>query len=151
MDRPALLLFLLPILASCGDGDVTYAVVHDDVAGAAVYKAWYRTTLFVEAIAPGNDTPLHRVAPGGDVAYALLAPGWDPQGDAGAPTKLVAVQTSVPVSVKKGDVARIVLAADTVRGACLGSPPLSRDEYAVLNNRIFPSDALPTFDEACRP
>jgi hypothetical protein len=151
MNGRVLLLLLLPILASCGDGDVTYAVVHDDVAGAAVYKAWYRTTLFVEGIAPGNDTPVHRVAPGGDLAYALLAPGWDPHSDAGAPAKLVAVQTSAPVSVRKGDVARIVLAADTVRGACLGSSPLSRDEYAVLTDRIFPGDALPTFDEACRP
>jgi hypothetical protein len=61
----------------------------------------------------------------------------------------VAVQTSAPVSVQKGGVARIVVSADTIRGACLGSPPLSRDEYAVLTDRIFPGDPLPSFDDVC--
>jgi hypothetical protein len=150
------LALLLVLLASCDGSDATYAAATNtfpaspNAAPTSVYKVWYRTALFTEAITPGNDTPVHVVAPGGDVAYAVLAPGWnadDP--DAGAPPSLVGVMTTGGIYAKKGDIARIELGPTTVRGACVGQPLLTKDEYDVVRDRIFPGEDLPPFESAC--
>jgi hypothetical protein len=149
-------LVLLLALGACDGSDATYAAATNtfptapNAAPTSVYKVWFRSTLFTEPITPGNDTPVHLVAPGGDVAYAVLAPGWnadDP--DAGAPPALVGVRTTNGVFATKGEIARIELGPSTVRGACTGEPPLTKDEYDVIRDRIFPAENLPAFEQAC--
>jgi hypothetical protein len=146
-------LLLLLLLCACDGSDATYAAATNTFAASAnaasmsVLEVWYRTTLFTEAITPGNDTPAHLIAPGSDVAYALLAPGWDP--DAGAPSSLVGVETTNDVLAKKGELVRIELGPSTVRGACMGGPLLTKDEYDVIRERIFPAEALPPYEGAC--
>jgi hypothetical protein len=146
-------LLALTVGAACDGSDPTYMAVSNRLGdgGATIYKAWYRTTLFTEPTAPGADTPVHLVAPGAAPAYVVLAPAWDPRGDASAPGELVGIVSASPVLVKKGDTGRIAVASDVVRGVCFGAPPLSRDEYDVVRDLIFPDDTLPAYDDACGP
>jgi hypothetical protein len=146
----------LLLLVACDGSDATYAVATNvfaadaDGAPTSVFKVFYRTTLFTEPIAPGNDTPAHLVAPGGDRAYAILAPGWSPDApDAGPPPSFVGVVTAKGILATKGGTVRIELGPTTVRGACAGEPPLTRDEYDVLKDRIFPAENLPAYDGPC--
>ena len=80
---------LLATLAGCDDTPTTAVVENafpavSDAAPPAptsvyptsVYRVWWVTTLFANAIAPGASSLTERTIPAADYAYALLAPGW---------------------------------------------------------------------------
>jgi hypothetical protein len=136
-----------PTLAGCDDAPTT-AVVENGFAapkggGAAgavtVYKTWWVTTLFPDAVASGETSAPERTIPAADYAYALLAPGWSPS-DGGAPAHLVAVKSTAKLSVAVHGVLRIVVSDDTFTGDCAAGAPLGADDARLIVERIFPGD-----------
>lgn len=127
-------------LAACDDTPTT-AVLDNafPVAPATpvtIYKAWWITTLFSDAVPPGSSSVVQRTVPGSDHAYALLAPGWSPD-DQGPPPRLVAVKSAAPLAVSAHDVLHIAV-DDTFVGDCAAGSTLTADDASLIVERIFP-------------
>lgn len=104
-----------------------------------VYRAWWGTTYFAEAVPAGASSSELRSVSATDVAYAVLARGWDPS-SAAAPSSLVVVRSKTPLSVARGGVLRIEVSNATFAGGCAGGEPLSQEEADVITQRIFPGE-----------
>jgi len=150
MTRPLVSLAVasISLLVGCETEDATMAVVDNayPVAsdGAAtteitVYKVWWRTTLFLDAVAPGAEGATERTVPTTDTAYAVLAPGWDPSSPH-PPAVLLAAKSVAPLSVARGDLLHITISDATFIGNCASGRPLSQDEADFITQRIFPGD-----------
>jgi hypothetical protein len=147
---------LLPALGGCDDTPTT-AVVENAFAPASeaaaftptsVYKVWWVTTLFPDAVAPGASSEIERIIPAVDYAYALLAPGWSPA-DGGVPRRLVAVRSASKLGVAAHDVLRIVVSDETFVGDCAAGQPLDDADARLIVERIFPGEFVgATYDPA---
>jgi hypothetical protein len=134
-------------LSACSDAPTT-AVVENDYpivadAGAAsamtVFKAWWVTTLFPNAVGPAAVSEAERTVPASDFAYVLLAPGWSPD-DPGAPRRLVAMKSAAKLTVATHDALRIAVSDDLFVGNCAAGKPLGADDARLIVERIFPED-----------
>lgn len=109
----------------------------DGGAPLTVYRAWYRSTLYLDPIAPGTRSEALRVGAGAEVAYALLAPGYDPEV---GPSRLVVARTKEVVETRPGDTSTIVFSEQTAFIGCGSSAPLSREDSEFIMQRIFPGE-----------
>jgi hypothetical protein len=108
-------------------------------AAMTVYKVWWLTTLFADAVPAGATSETERPSPGSAFAYALLAPGWSPE-DGGRPPRLVALESRGALSVSAHGVLSIAVSDDTFTGDCARGAPLGADDAALITERIFPGD-----------
>jgi hypothetical protein len=104
-----------------------------------IYKAWYAVSYFADPIAPGQDSQANRMVPVDDYVYLLLAPGWDPSSSV-LPTKLIAVETITTHPITRGEVVRVPIRPETIKGNCAAGSPLSQAEADFLTTQIFPED-----------
>lgn len=111
----------------------------DTAKQVVVYKAWWVTTLFTEAVLPAATSSELRTVPVSDTAYALLAPGWDP-GSATPPVALIPVRSKTQLSVNRGDVLQIKVSDATFRGNCAANQALSQEDADFMTQRIFPGE-----------
>lgn len=140
---------LMPWVAACATETPTTAIVDNAypaiLDGASttdvvtVYKVWYSTTLFRFPIAPGGESESERTVFGSATAYAVLAPGWDPS-FATAPTHFVAVESTSPIAVNRGDILHIAVSDARFTGRCGATAPLSQTEADFVTQRIFPAE-----------
>ena len=143
---------LLGLLFGCEtDGPTEASIANefpsDEPAPFTVVKVWYKTTLFLEPLPPGQESEPARVATGPEPVYALLARVPSNAVDAGAP-RLVVARTRDEVTVPVGEQKRIVLSPTTTLVGCGGPGGLSRANYDDIAKRIFPGDAVEPFDPA---
>jgi hypothetical protein len=147
----------LATLGGCDDTPTTavvenaFPVAADAASSSApmsVYRAWWVTTLFSNAVAPGASSETERTVPALDYAYALLAPGWSPS-DGGIPRRLIAVRSAAKVGVAVHGVLRLVVSDDTFVGDCAAGRPLDDADARLIVERIFPAAfAGATYDPA---
>jgi hypothetical protein len=136
-------------LAACETEAPTKAVVENaypaPVDGAdpahqtVVYRAWWVTTYFPEAVPAGASSTEQRSVPAADFAYALLAKGWDPSSTT-PPTAFVVVKSKAPLSVARGEVLPIVVSDATFSGNCAANAPLSQEDADFITQRLFPRE-----------
>jgi hypothetical protein len=117
----------------------TYPAIDAGVGAVVVYKAWWLTTYFADAVPPGGTSDLRRSVPGSDFAYAVLAPGWDPTSST-PPTTLVAVRSKAPVSASRGEEFHIQVNDATFAGNCGADQALSQEDADFITQRIFPGE-----------
>jgi hypothetical protein len=148
-----LVVLLGSALAACDTEDATTAVVvnaysSEQTQPNVVYRVWWQTTYFPDAVVPGATSNEERSVPGTRTAYALLAPGWDPT--SGAPPKtLVVVQSRNPFEIHRGDQLQIQVDDDHFRGSCRAGSFLSQAEADFITGDIFAGDfAGATYDPA---
>ena len=143
-------------LVACDTPDPTQAVVEnaypalvdggDPATRAVVYRAWFVTTLFKEAVLPGEASDEERSVPENDFVYVLLAPGWDPESGT-PPAKLIALKSKAKLRAVRGDTLHITVSDRTFAGSCDGRQPLSQEDADFITTRIFPGDfANVTYD-----
>jgi hypothetical protein len=148
-----LVLAVMRLAPGC-QGDLSQAVVVNEYPANVterytVYKVWYRSTLFLEPVSPGQESGALRIGPGTEPAYALLAPSFDV--DSGMRT-LVPARTREPVQTGPGDTGRLVFSPTGALVGCGGPNGLSREDYDVITTRIFPNDVVVPFDPSgCMP
>lgn len=135
---------------SACQGDLSEAVVVNDMPAdgpepLTIYKVWYRSTLFLDPLAPGEQSESLRIGPGAEPAYALLAPAYD--ADAGTP-RLMPARTKDVIRSEAGETVRLVFSPATAFIGCGGAAGLSREDYDTIRERIFPGDIVAPFDPA---
>ncbi len=136
-------------LTGCESSEPTTVAVRNGHARSSttIHKVWYRTALFVEPLAPGQQSSTHDMVKGSDHAYALV--GSARGGDGGPPEVLFAVRTTGPIEVERGELKVIELSEASTQGMCSG---LSREAYEEIRLRYFPGDPVAPFDPArCSP
>lgn len=120
---------------------------NDEPAPYTVVKVWYRTTLFLEPIAPGEESEALRVGTGTEPVYAIVARGFEPNDADAGPRKLIAARTRDAIVLSPGERKRVVLSPATTLVGCGGAGGLSKADYESIATGIFPGDALVPFDE----
>lgn len=143
---------LLFLLFGCETGGPTEATIANEFPGGepapfTVVKVWYRSTLYLEPLAPGQESEPARVATGAEPVYALLA-RVPPGGNDGGVPRLVAARTREEIAVPVGERRRLALSPTTTLVGCGGPDGLSQADYEYLATRIFPGDAIEPFDPA---
>lgn len=109
-----------------------------------IVKVWYRTTLFTDAIQPGDESAQKPVGTGSEPAYALIALDYDPE--AGTSSRKVPARTRDSIETKDDDQVKLTFGADTATGPCVGGTPMTQEEYDFIAQRIFPDDLLEPID-----
>lgn len=146
--RLAYLSFAISISATalgCGDAatvaqvDNGYPSFDGGAGEVTVYRAWWSQTAFLDPVAAGASSDLERTVPETDYVYAVLARDYDPASGA-APTKLVAVRSSVKLTAARGDTLHLVVTPSTVVGDCAAGTTLSQDEADLITTRLFPGE-----------
>jgi hypothetical protein len=107
------------------------------VNAQVIYQVWWRTTLFTAPVAPGATSEVERTVPGTDYAYALVAEGWDPE-SATLPTRLLALRSTDPLSVARGEILHISVGPSRFVGDCAAGMTLSEHDSDLITTRIFP-------------
>lgn len=128
---------MLAVLAAGCDAPTRGEVYNTYVDDTVVYKVWFQTTLFPDALLPGERSVQERLVPSEDFAFALLAPGWDPT-SASPPATLMVVKTSAKSTIDRGGVLVLELNHETVDGDCRHGKSLSQDDADLITQRIFP-------------
>ena len=109
-------------------------------------KTWFRSTLYLEPIAPGATSESLRVGTGAEPAWAILSL-YDPRAP-DAPPSITVARTRAVIAIEPGDERTIVISPETAFVGCGGPGGLSPEDYAVARERIFPGEGLPPFDPA---
>ena len=141
-------------LAPGCQGDLSQAVVVNEYPANVpepytIYKVWYRSTLFLEPVSPGQESGASRIGPGTEPAYALVTPSFD--ADGGTRTLLPARTRNV-VQTGSGDTGRLVFSPTAALVGCGGPNGLSREDYDIITTRVFPGDVVVPFDPlGCTP
>lgn len=139
--RPLFFLLCLT-LAACQE-DVTDAHVENRTTDLVVVKAWYRSTLFVDPIAPGASSESLRVGAGTEPLYALVARATDADAPSAGP--LLVARSREPVSTSPGAHEALVVSSETMLVGC-GPDGLSPEERDFVATRIFPRDDVAACD-----
>jgi hypothetical protein len=144
--RRSVLLSLLLAVSSCAaafvsacDNDPTEASVVNDVPGATIEKAWFRTTLFTDPLETGQTSQTLRVGVGAEHAFAVVRIN----GHA------FLARTNDRVDAAEAEQTRIVFSPKAARSLCFGEPRLSAEEQTDIAARIFPGDQLAAAVEEC--
>src|SRR5215469_11192668 len=138
MKKRALLVSALLAATSCATEDATIAVVDNGYpTKITVFKVWWQTTVFVDAVAPGGEGTAERTVPATDTAYAILAPGWDPSSKTPPPVLLPA-KSIAPFGTSRGETLHIVVSDATFAGNCAAGEPLTQPDADFITQRIFP-------------
>jgi hypothetical protein len=104
-----------------------------------VYRVWYKETLFIDPILPGEMSPPQRIVPGSDYAYALAAVDWDASAG-GNPDRLIALRSEDKLPIERGGVLSIRVQNATFVGNCWGDRPLSQEGADFIAERIFSAE-----------
>ncbi len=129
----------------CDTEPATASVVNAFPADSAstIVKVWYRTTLFTEAIAPGEESEQKPVGTGNEPAYALIALDYD--AEAAAASRLVVARTRNSIDTQNDDQVRLVFSTDSAIGPCVDGSSMTQEEYESIAQRIFPGDTVEAF------
>jgi hypothetical protein len=141
------------LATACATETATQAVVDNDypapstdaTPATVVYRAWWATTYFPDAVARATESDPERTVPTTDWAYAVIAPGWDPS-SADPPKKLIALKSATPLAVERGDVLHIRVSDATFVGNCGSNEPLSQADADFVTQAIFPSEFPGQYD-----
>ncbi len=146
----ALLAVPMPlVMTACETETPTTAVVENDYPAVSdggdpaqelsIYKVWYSTTVFLDPLAPGQESDSQRIVPASDHAYVLLAAGWDPSSTT-TPAKLIPIRSTDAFTISRGGSLRIGVSDPAFVGNCGAGKPLSQDDADFITQRIFPGD-----------
>lgn len=162
-----MMIVTIGVAAGCESTAATEANVvsefstNDPATSWTIVKVWYRSTLFVGPIAPGETSEeTLRVATGSEPAYAILrmekkpAPIEDGGAEAGAGAGagagamlVVAARTRGSIEFSVGEKKPITLSPATMLIGCGGINGLPQPDYELIKTRIFPGDPLPAFGQ----
>lgn len=133
-------------IAACDPAEPARVTIANELPaeGAEAFtidKAWYRTTLFVRPVAPGEASESASIGFGKETAYFVLTIGDPPQ-------RYLAMSTN-EIETSQGEQARIVVNASTIRSTCIGAPRMTEAEYKFIRERIFPGEEVQELGAAC--